>query len=136
MTRSRRLAVAAVGAVAALVLAAIPAAAADEPLPVVSTDISAFPEVKIVVAAPATLGEETLGASAFGVNENGQERAVRVEPLPADQLEVVLVIDTSGSMAGAPLAAAKAAALSFLSRLPATHPLSAPAVGTNPTTDT
>lgn len=132
MTRSRRLASAALLA-AITFLPGTPAAAADEPLPVVSTDITRLPDVRIVVAAPASLGDETLTDAAFRLAEDGQPRAVRVEPLPADQMEVALVIDTSGSMAGAPLAAAKDAARSFLQQLPAGDPLSVVAFGATPT---
>ena len=51
---------------------------------------------------------------------------------PADPLEVALVIDTSGSMAGAPLAAAKAAARTLLNQLPATAPVAVVGFGATP----
>lgn len=125
MKRSRLLArvAAAVATMAMLVPLAAPAGA-DEALTVVSADAGSYPDVRMVVAAPAQLGDQTLTDGAFRVVEGGQARAVHVEALPADQLEVSLVIDTSGSMAGAPLAAAKTAAQSLLSQLPATVPVS------------
>ena len=132
MIVSRFLALAASVAVVAL-LDVAPVAAADEALPVVGTDISAFPDVRMVVAPPASLADETLPATAFGVSEDGQARAVRVDPLPAGQVEVALAIDTSASMAGAPLAAAKAAARSFLAQLPPTQPVSLVSFGATPT---
>ncbi len=99
-------------------------ARADEALTVVSSDVSAYPDVRMVVAAPAQLGDQVLTDGAFRVTEGGQFRPARVVPLAADQLQVALAIDTSGSMVGAPLAAAKAAARSFLAQLPASVPVS------------
>lgn len=124
------------GAIALMAAAALlplsPAAALDETLTVVTSDASAHPEVQLVVAAPAQLGDQVLTDAAFWVVEGGLSRPVRVQPLPADQLEVALVIDTSGSMAGAPLAAAKAAARSFLDQLPAAVPVSVVGFGATP----
>jgi tight adherence protein B len=101
-----------------------PAEAADEVLTMVSTDTSAYPDVRMVVAVPGQLGDQALADVAVTVVEGGQRPAVRFESLRADQLEVALLIDTSGSMVGAPLAAAKAAAQSFLAQLPASVPVS------------
>jgi len=131
MNRARVLAAVALSAVAAL-MPLSPAAALDETLAVVNSDVTAFPEVQLVVAAPAQLGDQVLTDSAFVVVEGGVSRPVRVQPLPAEQLEVALVIDTSGSMAGAPLAAAKAAAQSFLNQLPAAVPVSVIGFGPSP----
>ncbi|MEJ7766096.1 MAG: hypothetical protein WKF86_11425, partial [Acidimicrobiales bacterium] len=85
-------------ATVAVVLGMAPASSADEALTVVGTDTSAYPEVRIVVNAPAQLGDVILTDASGQVVEGGQPRAVRVVALPADQLEVALVIDTSGSM--------------------------------------
>ena len=41
-----------------------------------------------------------------------------MQRLPGDALQAVLVIDTSGSMTGAPMAAAKTAAIAFLAQMP------------------
>ncbi len=133
MRRSRLLASAVLtAAVALLPFAPSPAGAADAPLTVVSTDVTGYPDVRVVVAAPASLGGQTLTDDAFRVTEGGQPRPARVDPLPADHLEVSLVIDTSGSMAGAPLAAAKAAAGAFLGQLPAAVPVSVIGFGASP----
>jgi tight adherence protein B len=48
---------------------------------------------------------------------------VTVEALPSDDLNVVLAIDTSGSMSGAPLDAAKDAATQFLAAVPERTPI-------------
>lgn len=107
----------AIGATA--VWGAGPAWAQSEPITVVATDVSRYPEVELTVAGPPQLAEEDLDALRFEVLEGGQPRPVVVEALPAEPLELVLVIDTSGSMRGAPLHEAKAASRSFLTQLPA-----------------
>ena len=132
MNRLRRVSTVVLAAFAALVLVPGAAAAGDEPLTVVSSEVAAYPDVRLVVAAPAGLGDQTLTQAAFRVVEDGRSPALRVEALPADQLEVALVIDTSGSMSGAPLAAAKVAAQSFLGQLPATVPVSVIGFGPSP----
>lgn len=132
MNGRRLLGLMAVAIVAAL-LPLAPAAAADEALTVVSTDVTAWPEVRLVVAAPAQLGDQVLTDAAFRVTEGGASRAVSgVEALGTDHLEVALALDTSGSMIGAPLAAAKAAARSFLAQIPATVPVSVVGFGASP----
>lgn len=100
------------------------AASAEEVLTMVSTDVTAYPEVRMVVAVPGKVGDPALTDVAVKVVEGGQSPAVRFEALPAGQLEIALVIDTSGSMVGAPLAAAKTAAQSFLAQIPASVPVS------------
>ncbi|MDQ3640565.1 MAG: type II secretion system F family protein [Actinomycetota bacterium] len=122
----------ATAAIAAL-LPLTPAFGADETLAVVSTDVSAWPEVRLVIAAPPQFGDQVLTDTSFRVTEGGESRPVSgVEALGTDQLEVALALDTSGSMLGAPLAAAKAAARSFLAQLPATVPLSVVGFGASP----
>jgi tight adherence protein B len=133
MIRRRLRAALAMTAMAAL-LPMSTAAGAEEPLTVVSTDVTAYPDIRLVIAAPGQPGDQVLTDAAFRVTEGGQPRPVsRVEVLPADQLEVALALDTSGSMIGAPLAAAKAAARSFLAQLPATVPVSVVGFGASPT---
>ena len=128
----RLLAFLATAAIAAL-LPLAPAFGADETLTVVSTDVTAWPDVRLVIAAPAQLGDQMLTDTSFRVTEGGESRAVsRVEALGTDQLEVALALDTSGSMLGAPLASAKAAARSFLAQLPATVPVSVVGFGASP----
>ena len=101
---------------------ALPAAGQTEddplPLPVEDTDVSAHPDVVLTISVPREFVGLDIPADAFIVTENGNEVDVAVAPLPSDDLEVVLVLDTSGSMAGDPLAAAQAAALSFIDAMP------------------
>ena len=109
-----------------------PAASADEVLTVVSTDAGAYPSVRMVVAAPGRLGDPGPFGPTVTVTEAGANRAAQLEPLPAEGLDVALVIDTSGSMVGAPLAAAKVAAQAFLTQLPASVPVSVIGFGASP----
>ena len=109
-----------------------PAASADEVLTVVSSDTSAYPEVRLVVAVPAQVGDPAQPGASVTATEAGASRPVRVEALPTEGLDVALVIDTSGSMVGAPLAAAKVAAQAFLTQLPASVPVSVIGFGASP----
>lgn len=130
-----RLALAALAALAVLLVSAPRAASAgsaDEGLIVVGRDVSSFPDVHLIVAAPDRLAPEALAAANVRVVENGVAQAARIESLPADQLEVALVIDTSASMTGEPLAAAKGAARSFLGQLPPGVPASVISFGGRP----
>jgi tight adherence protein B len=107
---------------------ASPALAADEPagdqvgtavvLPIDGIDDEAHPEVTITVTVPQDLVGLDLQPGDFFVSENDQARDVTVEQLPSDELAVVLVLDTSGSMRGEPLLAAKRAIESFLQAMP------------------
>jgi tight adherence protein B len=95
-----------------------PLAAAAGPLDVVDVAVGADRTVTAVVAAPRELVGTAIPAEAFSVYENGQRRAGEATLLPTDGLDVVLVLDTSGSMRGAPLAAAKVAAVEFINQMP------------------
>jgi predicted metal-dependent peptidase len=130
MTRARAFVAALVAAVA--LLSGVPAAA-DEVLTVVNTDTSAYPDVRMVVAVPGQVGDPSQAGATATVTESGLTRAGRVDALPAEELEVALVIDTSGSMNGAALVAAKSAAQAFLTQLPAAVPVSVIGFGATPT---
>jgi VWFA-related protein len=115
---------AAVLASGATLLIALSQALAAEParVTVAPPDVSAFPEVQstVVVADKAGLPITGLAASDFSVLEDGKTVPVSsVEPLtslPAN-VSVVLVLDTSGSMAGQPLRDAVQALNGFVDRL-------------------
>ena len=123
-------------AVTALAVLAVPAVAgaqeAEGDLAVTDVDVSGFPEVTARVGVPAALGSEAVPPSAFTVTESGTTRPLEVTPLPAEELAVILVIDTSGSMAGPPLQAAKAAARTFLSEMPAPARIGVVGFGASP----
>lgn len=122
---SRRLAAVAavVAAAAASVVLPAPAPAAAQAggeLAVTAVDVAGFPRVTATVGVPPALAGRAVPLAAFAVTEGGSPVYAAVTPLPPEHHEVVLVIDTSGSMAGAPLAAAKRSAASFLATMPAT----------------
>ncbi|MDX1691884.1 MAG: VWA domain-containing protein, partial [Acidimicrobiia bacterium] len=81
-------------------------------------DASDHPRVVVDVLVPAAIAEREPPGEAFALVENG--RLVPAAVLaPAETItEVVLVVDTSGSMDGEPLQTAVAAATGFFDRLP------------------
>lgn len=89
-------------------------------LVVQSVNTSSFPEVEIRLALPPEMVADGT-TPIFRVAENGTARAV-ASAIPEDgstqgAIDVVLVLDASGSMKGAPLENAKAAAHEFVSAL-------------------
>ncbi len=98
--------------------------AAGDDLEISGVDISGSPEVSIEISAPAgrTGGEFSLAQ--LELLENGVEISPALEQVPTSGLEVVLLIDTSGSMKeGNAIGAAKDAAVAFLASLPADVPV-------------
>ncbi len=111
---SRRHALAA--ALAFALVFAAPAVAGASDLVLQSVNASGFPGVELIIALPASMaGGET---PSFTVTENGVKRPTElVEPVSAssrEPIDVVLVLDTSGSMKGAPMRAATEAADEFI----------------------
>ena len=94
------------------------ASAAPEALEVVGVDTATVSAVSVVVAAPAQLAGTFVPADAWVLREDSERRSIAVEPVSNDDLEIALAIDTSGSMLGAPLEAAKAAAVTFIRQMP------------------
>ncbi len=81
------------------------------------------PTVRVTVDVPSVIAAE-VDADAFTLTENGEVRDIEVERLRSEDLEVILLLDSSGSMAGVPIAAAREAALRFTDSMPPTVPLS------------
>jgi tight adherence protein B len=73
--------------------------------------------VTMEVAVPTRIGQLQPVAANFGLTENGQRRdLLKVIPV-GTTVDVMVVLDTSGSMKGPALAAAKGAAASFIEQL-------------------
>jgi tight adherence protein B len=87
----------------------------DRTIQILDSDVSGYPQVSLVAAVPPALAGDLSGSS-FGLTENGNPRFVDVVKL-RDTIEVVVAIDTSGSMAGAPIEAARTAARDFVASL-------------------
>ena len=93
-------------------------AAAAAELRVNEIDVDSYPKVSVTVTAPAELADRTLFESAFSVEERDTTVSPTVTPIKSDGLRVALVMDTSGSMEGRPMEAAKEAASDFIRRFP------------------
>jgi tight adherence protein B len=97
-----------------------PAHAQDPPpaIEVAPVDLGAYPQVSTSFTAPPELTGSGLEPAAVAVEEDGKPVSPELVRLPNDRLEVVLIIDTSGSMRDRPLTSAKVAAYAFLARIP------------------
>jgi tight adherence protein B len=105
-------------AVVGVTLAVSIPAFADEGLVIDSIDITNAPEMSLVISVPAEVAAADPAASDFAVLVEGVRVSADVFALVRDPMEVVIVIDTSGSMAGEPMQAAASAALGFVDSLP------------------
>jgi tight adherence protein B len=101
-------------------LLALPAAAQDTAtegeLGGGEVDASDYPELELIVSLPA--GLSTGDEAEFRITEDGREITPEVARLSSSDLDVVLAIDTSGSMSGGALDAARSAAIAFATELP------------------
>lgn len=102
-----------------LVLGAPAAGAGGRPLRVEAERLANHPEVELAVTVPYEVAAGAVPTDAFAVYEDGQRRRAAVESVSGSDLEVIVVLDTTGSMGGSPIREAKAAAISFLDGLPA-----------------
>ena len=93
-----------------------PATAQDAGFTIESVAVADHPEVAVTV----TVENQLLGGEIpeFIITEDGQAVEVSVEAAASDDLNVVLLLDVSGSMAGGPLAGAKDAASQFINQMP------------------
>jgi tight adherence protein B len=87
-------------------------------------DLDDFPEVQFDVSVAAGLTDGPVGSDDVTLLEDGQPVRVTVLPVSTEGLEVVLLLDTSGSMnENGAINSAKLAAASFLDELPAEVPV-------------
>lgn len=98
----------------------VPMASAEDTLPlrVAWFESRDYPQVELTVSLPPEMQGLGTDDLEFTVVEGGRVPAVTVERVSTQGLEVVLVFDTSGSMLGDPLAAAKSAATEFVTQMP------------------
>ena len=127
----KRLSAAVAAALVVLVLVTTPAGAADDGLSIVSVESSEYPEVRLVVEMPDGAVGAPLGT--WSITEREVARPATARLVTNESLRVVLVVDTSGSMQGASIAAAKSAARGFLDRLPAGSEVGVVGFGSRPT---
>ncbi len=117
--RRRARCLAGLALVAAVLGSAAPVTAQPDTVPIQEVDIEDHPTVRVDFSAPPTFVDGELVAEEVTVLENGEPRIFEIEVTSADNLEVVLVIDTSGSMNNNnALAEAKLAVESFVERVP------------------
>jgi len=81
-------------------------------------DTADHPNITMVVGVPPEMVGKSLTSDNFTVAEDGEIRPAIATLIPTDGLQVVLLLDASGSMGGRPIAAAKEAALGFLDAMP------------------
>ncbi len=115
--------------VLALMLAVAPGVLAADSIEIVSVDATAAPEVSVVVALPADVVAASPTAADFAVVVDGIRVDADVYALVRDAMEVVVVMDVSGSMEGEPLDQARVAAIAFVNRLPDTARIGVVAFG-------
>lgn len=123
--RVSRLVLVLVAALAAM-LGSSPASGAQEtgdPIEVVGVDITQFPSVLLRVSLSPEAAVAGLTPDRLQLTENGEPVDAQVTPLSDQQVGVVLVLDTSGSIRDA-LDAAKSAAQDLLEVLPDDAPVS------------
>jgi tight adherence protein B len=121
-------------AVVVLVLAAASPAAAGQGVVIESVDFESYPEVSVVVSLPASASPQDLTADDFVVLVDQGRPDLDVFALVRDPMEIVVVLDTSGSMAGDPLEKAREGARGFVEQLPETVRFGLVAFGSEPET--
>ncbi|NNE72758.1 MAG: VWA domain-containing protein [Acidimicrobiales bacterium] len=80
--------------------------------------------VDVIVAAPGELVGEQIPTNSWFVSVDGVSQSVKADRLEGDDLEVVMLLDVSGSMDIAAMNAAKAAASRFVDTLPVSTAIS------------
>ena len=91
-------------------------------------DVSDYPTVAMTFDVPDMVD----GSWSATVLERGESLPADIQAGARGGNEVVLVIDTSGSMAGIPLTAAKSAAIAFVHQLPSATRVAVVAFGSSP----
>ncbi|MFM8484634.1 MAG: type II secretion system F family protein [Actinomycetota bacterium] len=93
--------------------------AGDPGLTIEDVDVEDFPQIELTVGVSGGLEALEAGGEEFTLLENGKSLPFELLPLEnAQDLNVVIVFDRSGSMGNDPMQAAKDAALAFVNALP------------------
>ncbi|MBI5156787.1 MAG: type II secretion system F family protein [Acidimicrobiia bacterium] len=119
-------------AVVVAVVVAGGAAWAGEAIEVEAVDVSARPEISLTISLPADVVAAEPDADDFAVVVDGTRVTAEVYAALRDPMEVVVVMDASGSMAGEPIERAAAAALAFVGRLPSSARVAVVSFGDDP----
>ena len=126
------------GLVAAVALASVVGPVGAQDTPPADTELSTgditvvdFPTLEVVVSLPGSSSGD-LDPESFTVTEGATSITPSITPLAATDLDVVLAIDTSGSMAGAAIDSARAAAAAFAAQLPANARIAVVGFGPEP----
>ncbi len=101
-------------------------------LAVGAIDTSDFPEVSLEFSVPPRF-DATVALDDVRLTENGVPRTVSLERVRAERLQIVMAIDTSGSMAGAPIQQARLGARRLVETLPGDTEVAVIGFGDRPT---
>ena len=114
----------------------LPSASSENEFEIEKVDTRDFPTVRIVIKVPGGFESVLAGGGAFSITENDRPQpTTATNILSGDDLEVILVIDRSGSMTIAALEATKKAAIGFITSLPPEVSIGLVSFGTNVTLD-
>ena len=88
-------------------------------LKIEEVQVDDHPSTRVVVSLPADVSKDAVDSTSFILDEDGERRDVTVSEAKGSDLQVLLLMDSTGSMGGAPIAGAKRAAAAFIRQLPA-----------------
>lgn len=94
------------------------AAAQENGVAISDVDTSDYPDIVVEFSAPPAFGATELTAADITLSENGDARDVELTREVAENIQVMLAVDTSGSMTGTPIEQARVAARAFVETLP------------------
>jgi len=94
-------------------------------------DISSFPLIRVVFTPPEEFRDLDLERSDVTILQEGEQVDFVLRALETEPIEVVLLLDTSGSMAGSAIAAARTAAAEFIGQLPPNSDIAVVTFGTD-----